>query len=91
MSNDLTPAQIERLAWLNEELHEVGQAIGKIMRHGYFSWDPTNPGVSDNKTDLEREIRDVIKAISLLAQKGDIAFEFNQHNDIIKMKYGHYN
>lgn len=90
MSNGLSPAQLERLAWLNEEIHEVGQAIGKIIRHGYFSYDPSNPNHLGNRADLEREIEDVLKAISLLAQKGDISSNFNNHIEL-RMKYGHYN
>ena len=43
--NQLTPAEAERLALLLEELGEAQQAIGKILRHGYASTHPANPGV----------------------------------------------
>jgi hypothetical protein len=33
--NSLTPAELERLSLLLEELGEAQQAIGKILRHGY--------------------------------------------------------
>lgn len=42
--NGLTPAEAERLALLSEELGEAQQAIGKILRHGYDSSNPVDPG-----------------------------------------------
>lgn len=39
--NALTPAEAERLFYLLEKLGEAQQAIGKILRHGYESYDPT--------------------------------------------------
>lgn len=68
----LTPAEHERLAWLNEELHEVGQAIGKIMRHGYDSRDPTKHDHEGNRADLVAEICDVLRAIKLMHLSGDL-------------------
>lgn len=38
--NGLSPAETERLALLSEEMGEVQQAIGKILRHGYESIHP---------------------------------------------------
>jgi hypothetical protein len=37
--NQLTDAEAERLALLAEECGEVVQVIGKILRHGYESYD----------------------------------------------------
>lgn len=68
----LQGAQIERLAWLMEELGETIQAIGKILRHGYESKDPDNPTHKGNKDDLEREMADVYAALTLLSNHGDI-------------------
>lgn len=71
--NNLSKAQIERLAWLSEELGEVIQAIGKILRHGYDSKDPTNSNHKGNRADLEREIGDAYTAITLMSNEGDLS------------------
>lgn len=55
--NQLTPAEIERLALLAEEMGEAIQAIGKVLRHGYESCHPTT-GISNRET-LTRELGDV--------------------------------
>lgn len=67
--NGLTPAQAEALALLSEECNEVGQIIGKILRHGLHSCHPDNPGVT-NATMLEKEIADVHAAIDILIRDG---------------------
>lgn len=64
--NKLTPAELERLAYLAEECGEVIQAVNKIIRHGYDSRDPTNPSHKGNRFDLTREIVDVGHTISLI-------------------------
>ena len=56
--NKLTPAEAERLAMLAEECAEVIQIVGKILRHGYDSYHPVNPRVS-NRDLLAKELRDV--------------------------------
>lgn len=56
--NGLTPAEAERLAMLAEECGEVIQIVGKILRHGYESFHPVNPRVT-NRQLLVRELRDV--------------------------------
>ena len=68
---DLTPAEIERLALLMEEMGEAAQAIGKILRHGYGSRHPD--GGPTNREALEKEIGDVRAAISLMIEKGDLS------------------
>ena len=91
--NKLTDAELERLAWLNEEIHEVGHAIGKIIRHGYDSKDPSNPFHKGNRADLERELNDVGRAICFLSQEGDIDMsnvEVEAEDLPIKMKYSHH-
>ncbi len=67
--NDLTPAELERLAILSEELGESQQAIGKILRHGYDSCYGT--GLT-NRQDLEREIGHVENAIQMLCGSSDL-------------------
>jgi NTP pyrophosphatase (non-canonical NTP hydrolase) len=67
----LTPAELERLALLSEELGEAQQAIGKILRHGYDSCHPERPR-SDNRTELQEELGHVSAAIHLLCESGDV-------------------
>lgn len=69
--NRLTPAQAERIALLLEELGEVQQAIGKILRHGYESSHPDVPERC-NRDDLEKEIGHVELAVSMMKKSGDI-------------------
>jgi NTP pyrophosphatase (non-canonical NTP hydrolase) len=80
--NGLRPAQAERLFYLLEELGEAQQAIGKILRHGYGSYDPTKvervgehktPFLPpDNRTNLESELGDIARAIRMLTNAGDL-------------------
>ncbi len=77
--NGLTDAQAERLALLLEELGEAQQAIGKILRHGYDSYNPdvfagTTCGPS-NRMALARELGDVEAAIRMLTDAGDMDAE----------------
>ena len=65
--NKLTPAEAERLALLLEEMGEAQQAIGKILRHGYESQNPFQPGPT-NRDRLEKELGDVQHAIDLLCR-----------------------
>lgn len=74
-SNELTPAQLERLAFLSEEMGEAQQAIGKILRHGYESYNPVVDTGMTNRRELEREIGDVYAAIQVLGEVGDV----NEH------------
>ena len=85
----LNPAQAERLFYLLEELGEAQQAIGKILRHGYESRDPTkatptyddNRGGQDcwrntsatNRETLARELGDVQRAINMLLEANDVS------------------
>ena len=72
--NGLMPGELERLAYLNEELHEVGQIIGKILRHGYESYNPTvnEWPRTTNRQLLERELGDVMRAVAMLTKNGDV-------------------
>lgn len=71
-SNYLTEAEIERLALLSEEMAESQQVIGKILRHGYRSFNPEIPDSPINRASLERELGDVRYAISLMTLNGDV-------------------
>ena len=76
--NKLNPGELERLAVLLEELGEAQQAIGKILRHGYDTYNPLlepdsdgNP-VTCNREDLEKELGDILCAIDLMNAARDI-------------------
>ena len=77
--NELTPAELERLAFLAEEMGEALHAIGKILRHGYRSCDPTKDPFTDenaavtNRTMLEMELGDVRAAMILLCSNDDLS------------------
>ena len=87
--NGLTFAEAERLALLLEELGEAQQAIGKILRHGYESIHPN--GGPDNKENLEKEIGDVLLAIQLMTNNGDLSgFEIEGHKNDKRKKVAQY-
>lgn len=68
----LSDAERERLALLLEECGEVQQVIGKILRHGYHSCDPTTQDSPTNRQLLERELGDLKAAILLASHNGDV-------------------
>lgn len=93
--NDLSAAQIERLAILAEECGEVVQVIGKILRHGYDSFHPRDPNSTYNRELLETELGDVAAAVQLLVQERDIRaslVEAHKRNKIDRAhRYLHHN
>lgn len=72
-SNELSDAELERLAVLSEELGEAQQCIGKILRHGYESYNPVVDTGMTNRRELERELGDVYAAIEMLNYAGDVS------------------
>ena len=72
--NGLSPAEAERLAMLAEECGEVIHIVGKILRHGYDSYHPADPTVT-NRDLLGRELTD------LLAGNGDDVILLEQQHD----------
>ena len=86
--NGLTPAEAERLAWLAEECAETIHAVGKILRHGYESRDPTVDGSPTNRVTLELELGDVRAATEWLASTGDIRKV--THRESRTMRYMHH-
>jgi hypothetical protein len=73
--NELSPAEAERLFVLCEELGEAQQAIGKILRHGYESYNPTVPEGEriSNRLALALELGDINYAVNELAFFGDVS------------------
>lgn len=69
---ELTPAELERLAILMEECAEVQHIIGKIIRHGYHSFNPIIENPQINRELLEKEIGDLSFAVNFCADNGDI-------------------
>jgi NTP pyrophosphatase (non-canonical NTP hydrolase) len=85
--NKLTPAQTERLSMLAEEAGEVVLAIGKILRHGYYSTHPDNMNLQrNNRTDLQRELGDLNGVVNAMIKTGDIDGEETMDWAYTKMK-----
>jgi NTP pyrophosphatase (non-canonical NTP hydrolase) len=70
--NGLTPAEAERLAILAEEAGEIVQAVGKILRHGYESYNPTTVRQIPNRRHLEIECGDIAAVIHDMCRQGDM-------------------
>jgi len=87
----LTPAQIERLAILAEELGEAQQIVGKILRHGFSSYNPFDPKQTPNKELLEKELGDVEYAMHLLVYRRDLdGVSIREHRDAKAAKTADY-
>ncbi len=71
MIPNLTKEQLERLAILSEELGEVQQVIGKILRHGYETSNPLEENGKTNREKLEMELGDVVCVLGLMNQEKD--------------------
>lgn len=72
-SNELTDAEVERLEVLVEEMGEAQQAICKIIRHGYESYNPVVDTGMTNRLELERELGDILCAIQMLFRARDMS------------------
>lgn len=84
--NKLSPAQAERLAWMSEELAEVQQTIGKILRHGYEVRYPfDDPQATSNREDLMKEIGDLYAAIELMRRSEDIDISTIVSHSLMKL------
>lgn len=70
--NALTAGEAERLALLAEEAGELVQTIGKILRHGYESYNPDDTDKGSNRLQLESEIADVVYCMELMEINDDI-------------------
>lgn len=92
----LTSAEVERLALLSEECGEVIQVIGKILRHGYESYNPTTPVDEDkhpetNRMMLEKECGDLLFCLDLLRSREDLnAAAVERHRNDKPKRAGRY-
>jgi hypothetical protein len=71
-SNQLSDAEIERLAILAEECAEVQQVIMKILRHGYESYHPEDPKAITNRELLSKELGHLQHAARMMINAGDV-------------------
>lgn len=89
--NQLTPAEAERLAMLAEEAAEVIQIVGKILRHGYDSYHPNSPEIT-NRDLLGFELTDFYAVASSLCR--DKVPEGSLHDQdrawMKKLRYAHH-
>jgi NTP pyrophosphatase (non-canonical NTP hydrolase) len=85
LTNNLSEAEIERLALLGEECGEVQQAIGKVLRHGYESTHADYNFIK-NRDLLRKEVLDLM-AITRLMFDNDLEVATNKElNAIIDKK-----
>lgn len=87
--NKLTPAEAERLAMLAGEAAKVIVEINKILRHGYESFHPNEPGIS-NRSRLTREVAD-FHAVAIMMED-DLTSDAQPPSVIIakKKRYTHH-
>lgn len=71
-SNNLTPAELERLALLAEECSEVVQIVNKIIRHGYESFNPYDEDKTTNRALLSKELGHLSLAGDLITDHRDV-------------------
>lgn len=93
--NELEPDEAERLAILLEECGEIQQIIGKILRHGKYSWNPNDKDKQSNKKLLAKEVGDMQFIVDLMIENNDISIGevLNQKDKkrISIKKYLHHN
>lgn len=90
----LTEGARERLEMLAEEAGEIVQAVTKILRHGYDSYNPNDPLKITNKDNLELELADLLSISRRMIYEGDIEgdYEYLSTYDIwnSKTKFTHH-
>lgn len=95
MNKELTPAERERLTLIAEEAGEVVQAVTKVLRHGYYDYNPFDENKVPNKEKLEKEIGDLVGVIQFALENADLSgAEISRHSSIKMLnaaKYLHHN
>ena len=90
--NGLSPAEVERLALLMEEMGEALQIIGKILRHGYPSRHPEGGPI--NRELLEKEMGHVQHALNRMVSVGDLdlaqVIRYENHKCVAVQPYLHH-
>ena len=71
--NGLSPAEVERLALLAEEMGEAIQVVGKVLRHGYESHNPNDPERMTNRKLLMHELGDVRHSVDRMCDADDVS------------------
>lgn len=71
--NGLSPAEVERLALLAEEMGEAVQVVGKVLRHGYESHNPNDPARTTNRQLLMHELGDVRHSVERMCDADDVS------------------
>jgi len=93
--NGLSAAETERLSILAEECGEVIHIVGKILRHGYESFNPKSSRVNTNRFLLEKELGDIQAIHRIMSCANDIRHEKTKElslDKIFKLKrYIHHN
>ena len=85
--NGLTPAQAERLVMLAEDCAGVIHITGKILRHGYDSYHPDRPHVS-NRALLGRAVTDLPAVLSLMeGDFGTLPFKDDAEIELLRNKF----
>lgn len=74
----MTEEERERLTFLIEECSEIIQIASKTLVHGWDSYHPNDPKVT-NRVLLEEEISDVETMIAAMGNRGDIADHRPRH------------
>lgn len=69
----LSPAEVERLALLAEEMGEAIQVVGKVLRHGYESHNPNDPAHTTNRQLLMHELGDVRHSVERMCDADDVS------------------
>lgn len=91
--NKLSDAEEERLAILGEECAEIVQLVGKIIRHGYESFHPANPELT-NRMLLAKEIGHFLANLDLMTSRSDVDKHLIETSSDLKKltrsKYTHY-
>ena len=93
--NKLTPAEAERLAMLSEEAGEIVQIVGKILRHGYESFNPYDEKKITNRWLLQTELNDLAAIVYGMQKSADISVmvmdNYNRKDNWDrKLKYTHH-